>query len=319
MIEIMKSTGAEFTPHMAVCHMELNGGSANKENIPLVMKASLVGKGVEEVLKSLGEGEDVIKKASYRNTQKMLESAIRESLKPENEEYYYLYLRDFDTTTAVFEYQDKVFSVSYSLNESGIVLLGSDIIEVIRQDVYVSVDGTTLVLKAVEQIDDNETKNPTVDAEGIKKEGIPLSDISHKEKGKNEMTDKVELSIEDLEAKMLKSATDAVMKAKVLWEQDAKVAEITKSTQVIVKGLAFIAEDEAEAIVKALVSLDDEMLCIVKALTSAKDAIATLTAEKDEIVKEFGTKKSTDEKPEGVSDDLAAILKANIAAAKANK
>ena len=45
MIQILK-TKSEFKPHMAVCHMEYNGGSANEENDSLVMKASKVGEGV---------------------------------------------------------------------------------------------------------------------------------------------------------------------------------------------------------------------------------------------------------------------------------
>lgn len=311
----MKASDKSFIPHMAVCHMELNSGSANGENIPLVMKSKVMGDEINKVLKALGEGDDVIQKASYRNTQRMIESSIRESFSS-SDEYSYVYLIDFDKETAVFEYGDKVYSVSYILNDKGIVLLGSDIIEVVRQDVYVSADGSALVLKAVSDV---AAKDPAEVAED-NDEGN-TSDISQEEE-EIKMTDtKIELSVDELAAQIQKGVDDAIVKAKAGWEKEAKDAEIVKSTSEIVKGFdKFIPSEDAEAIVKGLVGMGAEsMLLVIKSLNAAQDAIAAVEAEKETIKKEFGTKQSSDVKPELSKDDLAAVLKANVAASKANK
>lgn len=313
-ITIIKSSDKTFIPHMAVCHMDFNSGSANGENIPLVMKSKASGDEINTILKTLGEDGGVIEKASYRNIRNMLESVIRESMGSYSSDgYSYVYLNDFDSETAVFEYGDKVYSVSYTLNEKGIVLLGSDIQEVVRQDVYVSVDGSTLVLKAVEDV----VKDPAEVAED-NDEGN-TSDISQEEE--KEMTDKIELSVDELAEKIQKGVDDAILKAKASWEQEAKEAEVLKSTAEIVKGFdKFVVSDDAEAIVKGLVGMEaDTMLLVIKAFNAAQDAIAAVEAEKETIKKEFSTKKSSDVAPELSKSDLAAVLKANIAKTKATK
>lgn len=314
MITIIKSSDVEFQPHLALCHMTLNGGSANEENTPLVMKSKQEGDGITKVLKELGEDVSIIEKASYRNVQRMLESSIREAFKPEeDEEYVYIWLQDFDETTAVFEYGSKCYAVSYTVNEAGIVLLGTDFKEVVRQDVYVSTSGDSLILKGSEEVQE---ENPAVNTEEITDEGDKSSDSSQKEEEKT-MTDKVELSVEELEAQIQKAAEDAIVKAKAEWEAEAKHAEVMKSTTEIVKGLSFVAQEDAEAVVKALVSLDGEMLHIVKALQSAAEKITEVEAEKEQIKKEFGEQTTIEAKPEEDKQDLASILKANVAAAKA--
>lgn len=320
---IMKGSG-EASCHMAVCHMELNLGSANEENTPLVTKSKLEGDGITKVLKSLGVDDDVIQKASYRNIQRMLESAIRDSFNTEDDEYFYIYLNDFDESTAVFDYKDKVYSVTYSLTENGIVLLGSDIKEVVRQDVYVAADGSALVLKEVGNID---VKNPAEIAED-EGEGLP-SDISQEKE--NNMS-KVEYSQEEIDSLLQKATNEAIkgqeeliLKAKAAWEKEAKDAEIIKSTSAILKGYSFIADGEVEQVVKSLVTLDlDAMNTVLKALSGAKEAIDAEVAAKqveidakEEIKKEFGKQESSDETPTLDANDTKAILKANVAAAKA--
>lgn len=308
-ITIIKSSDSEFKPHMAVCHMEFNSGSANEENIPLVMKSKKIGDDITAILKSLGEGDDVIQKASYRNIQRMLESAIREAFRPEEDEnrYYYVYLNDFDGDTAVFEYSDNLYSVSYSLNDRGVVLLGGDIQEVVRQEVYISKDGSDLLLKSVD------VKDPAVDTEG-QTEGEESSDISQEEE--NKMTDKVELSAEELEARIQKGAADLILKARQEWEAEATAATILKSTTELVKQYSFVEESDCDAVVKSLVNLGEDMLVVIKALDAAKKAIEVVEAEKEEIKKEFSTQQSAPGQPDLSGLTPQAMLAANLKKAK---
>lgn len=312
MIQIIKSSTKEFTPHMAVTHMALNAGSANEENVPLVMKAAKEGADVDAVLAKLGEGsEDVIQKASYRNKQRMIESALRDSLKSEDdEEYFWVYMEDFDESTIVFEFRSKVYSVTYTM-ENGVVLLGTEITEVVRQDVYVAVDGSVLVLKAVAEVEGDEV-DPTVNA------GDSLVEEQEIALGSSQERD-TEMKEEEVQALVLKAAAAAKAEARVEIEAEIAQAEVVKSAGVIVKGFSFIAEEDVETVVKALVAMGDEMPTVVKALNDAKAAIEVVEAEKETIKKEFGTQKSVEDKPEIVAEDTMSILKANVAAAKLAK
>lgn len=322
MIEIIKSTSKEFTPHLAVCDMVFNGGSANMENEPLVMKAKAYGDNLSVLLKqlNLSEVDGVITKASYRNTYNMLQAALNDKYNSDDDEPYYIWVSDFDTDTVIFEYKNKTYSLSYSLTTDEVVLLGNDEKEVIRQEVFVSNDGQALVLKSENENVNADVKEPPVDAEGGKQdEGVEPSvatEIENKEE--DTMSD---INVEEL---IQKAKDEAKEQARLEFEAELAEKELVKSAQTIVKGFGFIEEADVETLVKSMVALGDEMTVVVKALDSAKKAIDAIEAEKEEIKKEFGKQEAVDGKPELAAMDeteqLAMLVKQRKQAkAAANK
>jgi hypothetical protein len=296
MIQIFKSA-SEFECHLALCHMEFNGGSANGENIPLVTKAVESNDNLNAVLKQLGvdTDSDVIQKASYRNMRNLLEAHIRQLYATED---YYVWIEDFDDTTAVFEVQGKTYSIEHKLDDSGLVQLVGMPTEVIKQEVYISVDGGALILKADGNPLHPIVEDPTVDAEVIKSQGItPIID-------KEESMTEIIKSEAEITALIQKAVADNEAKVRAEIADELSMKELTKSAETIVKGFEFIQEEDAPAIVKAMVLLGDELNVIVKAFDAAKaslaaanDKVAAIELEKEEIKKEFGTQKSIAEVP----------------------
>lgn len=309
MIQIHKST-SDFIPHIALCHMEFNGGSANGENIPLIQKAAKDGAQLNTVLKALGmDDSEVVEKASYENMRRMLYAHLGNLYNTD-----YTYIIDFDESTVVFEAGNKTYSIPHSMDDAGNILLGTEPREVVRQEIYVSVEGDELVLKS----DNVEVENPAIDAEVIKSEGItPIID-------KEESMEQVEIKdTVDIEALVLKAKqdTEAAVRAEIAAELAEK--ELVKSAQSIVKGFPFISEGDVEAVVKALVLADEVMVPIVKALEAANEKIAAVELEKEEIKKEFGTQKSVGDKPNVDQVDKEAnlefLVKQRLAAKAAAK
>lgn len=316
-IQIVKSLTEEFTPHMAVTHMDLNGGAANGENISLVMKANKDGEAISAILKSLDADDDVLVKASYNNKRKMINQAIRDSFEADSkDEYVYIYLEDFDENTAVFEQGNKVYSIGYSMTPQGIVLLVGDFEEVVRQDIYVSVDGSTLVLKSV----DNEDASVVAGVDNTE------GKTSNTTEEKNDMSDKTELNMDEMKDLIEKASIDAVTKARASWKAEAEAELLVKSTEDALAGFSFVAKEDAPALVKSLVDFSEGMPAILKALGAAQDVIAkgvedlaTSEAAKEELKKEFGVTQSVDGDAQDEVQDSAALRKAAVKAAIANR
>ena len=304
MIHILK-TKSEFKPHMAVCHMEYNGGSANEENDSLVMKANKVGKGVHEILKSLGADESVLEKASYNNLRKMLGASLRERLEVEGE-YSWVYVEDFDEEKVVFEHGDKLQSVSYSLNDNGIVLLGDDYQDVLRHDVYTSTSGEELILKGVEEADAEavleDVENSDINAE-VEEDGIASNsdtdtslDNENKEEDKEDTMSKPEDKNELLKSAEVQDIIEkAIAKDRAEQEAILKAAKIEADTAEVVKSLGAIDEADQPAIVKALVADEASAVVLIKAFTDMGAAVIKAKEEAEEIRKSFGEKEQTAE------------------------
>lgn len=322
MIQIVKSV-SDFKPHIAVCHMDINGGSANGENVSLVMKSKLSGDNITAVLKALGENTPTIEKATYRAIQGMLETGLREKLK-KGDEYTYIWVRDFDESTAVFEYSTedsyKDYSISYSVNENGVVLLGDDMQEVVQHQIYTSVSGDELILKGAEENPEG-VVGSEITSEVEEGSNADTSDVNVIKGAEETMSKEKELTIEEIV-----KAARAEERASIEAENLAK--ELLDSTTAIVKGLSFVEETEVDTIVKGLIAAGEVSEVIVKALNDANTSVSEATAKVEaieaemvEVKKEFGNKEQqgVENTPENVSDDLVAIQKAALAKIKAAK
>jgi len=308
MITIMKKNAESdegFVPHMAMTHNEFNGGAANGINKPLSMKSHQpLSKSAKAAIERL-EGKEGLQKASYRNKQRMLESAIESKMVAlfDSEYYGYIWLKDFDETTAVFEYRDTVYAVDYVVSETGMISLSSEIQEVVQQDVYVSEDGKSLVLKY------KDSSNPIGD--DIKKGVNPEegNDVMSEMKSAEELSKQ----LETLQKGQENAIAMAVEKALANQAEAIVKAKLVADTQEVVKGFEVVLEADQEAVVKSLVSLGDESVLIIKALSDmqaevvkAKAAVVELEKSVDEVKEEFA------EKEEGVEVVEAQITKSTL-------
>jgi hypothetical protein len=300
MISITKKNKLEeedtFVPHMAMTHNLLNGGAANGMNKPLSMKsAKPLTKSELDVIEKL-EGKAGVVKASYRNTQRMLERVITDNVKASlGKEYAWVWLKDFDETTAVFEYDDITYGVNYSVSETGMITLSGEVQEVVQQDVYVTEDGKNLVLKY---------KNSSDTSGEILKKGV-----NPENEGNDIMSAELQEQIVALQKAAVdqEAATQELIK-QALAKQAAEVAELAlvKSTTDLVKSFASIAEADQEALVKSLVALGDDSVLIIKALSDMQESVikaeaATVVAEESaELIKsEFAGKDAGIDAPAG--------------------
>lgn len=314
MINLVSKSKSKFKPHIAVCHMSpsINGGSANEENIALVMKAKADGVKLNTILKALGEDAHVLEKATYKNLRDQLEASLHELIKTNNptEEYVYVWIADFDESTVVFEHNDKTYSMSYTLSDNDVVELSGEFTEAVRHEIYTNVEGDALVLKGAEEVSDSlEATNEEVEV--VKStETLVLND--NKE---SSVTDQTEQTI-DVEAIVQKALADQRKEI----EAEIAQAELTKSTNAIVKGFSFIEEDSVEVIVKALTAVEG-MEVIVKAFESAQVKLDEAEALVIKTKEEFGSKEqiSDSEVPNIEKLSMAEQLKANMAKLKAAK
>ncbi|CAH9011669.1 putative coil containing protein [Vibrio phage 424E50-1] len=323
MITLMKANGKkEFKPHIAVCHMSemINGGSANGENTPLVLKAKEGGEKLNTILKALGEKGAILEKASFQNTRRQLEASLKAKMTEDNptKEYVWVDVEDFDEDTVVFYFDGNTYSIGYTVTEAGMVELTGEVEVAISHRVYSNAEGTELVLKgATQEVSESEEatseeETEEEDSTESESEEEALEDNKDNEE-ENEMSK--EQSV-DIQAEI----TKALSNAKKEWEAELAEKELVKSATEIVKGFDFIAEDDHEVVVKALCA-SEGMEVIVKCFEAAAAKVEKAVAEAEAAKEEFGSAEqvSDDSQPVIEKGSLADTLKANIAKVKANK
>lgn len=302
--ELTELTFDHENAHLAVCH-ESQGFSANLRPNALVLKSKdeLSVEGKECLEKINGFEEVVVEKASYRNLQRMLEQAIREQLKPSvPDEEFWVWLKDFDETTAVFEHRNTLYGVTYSLTEQGMVTLSGEVQEVVQQDVYVTEDGKSLVLKYKDSSDSS--------GEIITKGVNP--DKGNKDMSVEQVTE-LEKQVEALQkaaASAEATVAEAVEKALAKQSQEIAKAALQTETTELVKG--FEAVSEKEELVKSLVDLGDNSVLVIKALTEMQAEVIKSKEEAVEAQKSADAiKEEFTAKDEGVEGAAGEITKGN--------
>ena len=286
MIQIIKASDDTFKPHIALCHMEYNGGSANKENVSLVMKAKQSGDNLKKVLKQLGIEDSVLQKASYQNLRSQLEAALRDVYND------YVYVEDFDPEkgTVVFEaYKNdtyKMYSTGFSVGTGDIVSLEGEAVEVVGHKVYTTVEEGALLLKSLDESTDEES-DTTNSPSGAITEG-QTSDDDNKEEDMSD-NQNIEQIVKEALAKQAAESADQLIKAKAQWDAEAAEAVLVKSTTEIVKGFDCVEEADLEVLVKALVGAGESSV-FVKAMSNLKDKVTKAEADVATIQKEFADK-----------------------------
>lgn len=306
----------EFHPHMAVCSMTINDGSANKHNLPVIQKSKIKSDKEIALLKMLkSDTPEVLAKASVSNDRRMLEAVLKDKF-ASAETYTWIWLRDFDPETqkAVFEMDDKSYAIGYSKADNGLIELAEDMEEVIHHDVYTTASENSLILKGNALEEQKDSENDSEEQE-IEEEGISPASEDNPENNDNEddMSDKKDAPVEftkaqqDQIAELLKAERLAV-------QQEIEAAALLKSTTEALEAQEFVAQEDVETFAKGLVANQELATIVLKSLNSAKEALTAKDEEIAEIKKEFATQEQVTEEAEvviekgNVTETLAAQM-----------
>ena len=282
--------------HLAVCH-KMQGGSANLSHEALIMKGSLPVS--EEVIKSLGDvyPKEVLEKMSYRNLRNQLESTIEAAYRTAGFNYPYVWIIDLDEDTVIYSYEETKYAIKYIDGNDGLEILG-DIKEAIEHTIYLSVDGKELLLKHA-GLPPSEVVDTSIAAEVQTPLETKIEKVSKTMSDDKEVIVKTQAELDVLvkaQADLLSGELiqKAVSDALALEKAEVAMVALEKATVSIVKAHSFIEEEDKQAIVKAILASSEHSVAIIKALDSATAAVATVTAEKEAIKKEFGEKENAD-------------------------
>lgn len=312
----------DFMPHIAACSMTLNDGAANNRNIDLIQKSKIKSDKEVMLLKMLKhDTPEVVEKASVRNVERMLTAALKDKF-TSADSYSWVWLRDFDhsieSPKAVFEMDDKIYTVGFTLLENGLVELTDEMDELIHHDVYTTAADNELVLKSktLEEAEENSeiSSEETVDEIGV----VSISE-DNLEKGNNNMSQK-DTPVEFSKAQL--NQIEALLKAKEQETLDRIEADnLLKSTTTTLGSLEMVDSGDVEVLAKGIVGNKDLGEVILKSLASAQELIKAAKDEAETIKKELGshTQITADEEIQVLDKavDTTSIIKAQLA--KLNK
>lgn len=246
------------TPHLALTHKTLQGGSANGRNASLLMKSDITL--TDEITKSL-VALGINKSAFQSEISQLIQDAVQESFCDEDS---WCYVEDYNDSVVIFCSGNGLYSVGYSLVDGEVTLddLAKPVTEVVT---YQPTDGEmllsedaedkleegvySLVTKALKNKSTKEHLIKMFKAQELKKsEVIQL---------KEEIQKAVEAAETILKAEL--AAKEAVLQ-KALGELEVfkteKVASVTKARKDMLKSVQ--PEDQVEALFKATEALSDE-------------------------------------------------------------
>lgn len=317
----------DFSPHIAACSMTLNDGAANNRNIDLIQKSKIKSDKEVMLLKMLSQDTpEVVEKASVRNVERMLIAALKDKF-TSADSYSWVWLRDFDhsidSPKAVFEMDEKIYTVGFTLLENGLVELNDDMEELIHHDVYTTATENELVLKSKtlgEAEEDSEISSEKKDDE---EDVVSTSEDNLKvEKENIDMStkDTQEQPVEFSKAQM--NQIEALLKAKEQETLDRIEADnLLKSTSETLGSLEMVEAGDVEVLAKGIVSNKDLGQVFLKSLSSAQAIIKAAKDEVETIKKELGSHEQIAEDAEvkvlDKGTDTSAVIKAQLA--KLNK
>ena len=312
----------DFMPHIAACSMTLNDGAANKRNIDIVQKSKIKSDKEIMLLKMLKhDTPEVVEKASVRNVERMLTAALKDKF-TSADSYSWVWLRDFDhsieSPKAVFEMDDKIYTVGFTLLENGLVELTDEMDELIHHDVYTTAADNELVLKS-KTLEEAEENSEISSEENVDEIGVVSISEDNLEKGNNNMSPK-DTPVEFSKAQL--NQIEALLKAKEQETLDRIEADnLLKSTTTTLDSLEMVDSSDVEVLAKGIVGNKDLGEVILKSLASAQELIKAAKDEVETIKKELGSHKQivVDEEIQVLDKavDTTSIIKAQLA--KLNK
>lgn len=259
------------SPHLALCHNELQGGAANGRNISLLMKsdveitpelATLIEKvsGIKVDATTENPQKEDIEKASYETKRKQLREAIKKFSVTRTDGYEsWIYVEDFDDEYVVFADDHGIYYTTYSISTEGVVSVG-DTATPVHQVISYQTDSGDLVLSELNNLNSGVQSLIVKSFDGMKKNDKLVDVIkSIQEKGKQ------------MEVEIQKAVSEATEALKVELEKANEViAELTKSAQETKdkarkEAIAAVVsdEDKAEDLFKATQTMDESSFQVV--------------------------------------------------------
>lgn len=268
---IIKEKEGKKSPHLALTHKELQGGSANGRNVSLLMKnKEQLTDEVIKALESLGISNQELNKAVfYSKIMETLRDSLREKFSDKDE---WLYVEDFNDSVVIFCKDDGIYSVGYSFVDGNLVIedLASPVVSVIT---YEPTSGKMLLSE---------------DAEDKLEEGVySLVTKALENQESVEHFKEVFKSLEErkitLEKEIQKAVEEAqaILKAQLVEKEEAlqkaleKLSEIEKAQKEAVgksrkEKLEAVVGAEAEELFKAIGELPEEAFAAVVASLEKK-------------------------------------------------
>lgn len=297
------------TPHLALTHKELQGGSANGRNVSLLMKSDV--EITEEMLKSfeaLGI-KDINKAGYYSSIRNALQAAVSDKYQDDDS---WSYIEDFNDTEVIFCTKNEMYSVNYTMSGTIAVLgdLANPVTAVIS---YSTSDGKMLLSEdAEDKLEEGvySLLTKTLNNKTTREHLIKV----FKEKAKNNQQ---EVELLEQEIKKAVDAAEAILKAQ-LKEKESDLEKALEEVavfkaeklEVVAKArkqaIAEFEKDEAKAeeLFKSIQSLPQEAFdVVVKAMKDKSDMLEN----SDLFVQKS---KNTDVEDVVVDNATAAILKA---------
>lgn len=279
-----------ISPHLALTHMETQGGAANGRNVSLLMKADIESLTDEQIalLKSIVGEEVVVEKLSHYGLRNKLDKLVRDryALK----EWDWAYVVDFDNTHVVFSMNDGLYAVTYSI-EAGEVRLGTDAFPVNRIISYEEESGELVLTESVDGVDMNILALVEKSFDKISNDERLKSVYKSKyEEGKVKMEQKIAKAVADALAPVqselekanadLQSAKAELEEAKEVNVSLQKALDELKQTMEEAKDQARLEklkevvadEEQAQELAKSLAALEDEDFDKVVEVYKAKES-----------------------------------------------
>lgn len=279
------------SPHLALTHKELQGGSANGRNLSLLMKSDVeITEDIAELIEKVTGVKVEVTKASYEAISEALRREVRDKYESDDD---WAWVVDFDDTNVVFSNDKGMFYTTYTLN-GGSVTIGETATEVTRLVSYVegenkivlsnNLDGLeasvySLIVKSFDSISKNEKLVSVLKSKNIK--GNKMDEIQKA----------VDTATASLKEQLEKANTDlqeAVARVEAFEKaaKDQKDASRKERVEEVIKDSA-----EAEAFLKSVEVLDDTAFdTVLKTMVAKADILEngdlfTKQTEKEDVVK----------------------------------
>lgn len=294
---------------------DFQGGAASGYNTPLMFKSKgkpTITFEKIEMFKSLGENMDKIEKDFIQQLLANLNESVNDKFNSSGWDWIQVVDADFDNNLAIFCCDEGMFSVGFQRED--LVFTIDDVAEpVVQVSSYQVVDGElylspdfmenlvdqALASKLKSTIKSSEVKallikaatdkktkeEPSIKKSSKTKKGDPALDIKDApQTGDIQELIKAQVAAQlDAVRKEAQEEANAVAKA-AIEKAEAEVAALRKAqierniadTELVVKGYAFIAEEDVDAVVKHLVDNPEAAEVLLKTLDAAKQEITNV-------------------------------------------
>lgn len=260
-------------PHLALTHLDKQGGSANGRNVSLLLKSDVeIDDETAQLIEKLSGVKVEVNKSSYSSRWEALNKAIA---KFKRDKWEYAYVIDFDDNMVVFCVEDRYWAAEYTTDGST-VTVSDQATEVSRFISYVESSGKVALTEIDGTLDGDTVSLVVKSLDTINKDEKLLGIFKSKEKEKvmeKEIEKAVNERTEVLKAD-LKKAQEELQEAlaeiqKMREEAQERKVEVRKSALSKV-----VEEGELETLLKGVATMDDDAFDIlVKSLEANKEKI----------------------------------------------